>query len=71
MPASPTNRQRLSCHTVEDGLFDGLLVGLKEVHGPVELVQLELLSACNVDIFLEPLLMTVEFGDWGAGAVGY
>ena len=49
----------------------GLFVGLQEVHGTVELVQLELLSAFNVNIFLEPLLMAVEFGDRGAGAVGY
>jgi len=63
--------RHVSPHPVEDGLLDGILVGLQEIHGPVELVQLEFLSACNVDVFLEPLLMAVEFGDRSAGAVGY
>ena len=54
----------------EDGLLDGFLVRLQEVHGAVELVQFQLLRPFDVCIFLEPLLMAVEFGGRSAGAVG-
>ena len=57
-------------HSVEDGLLDGFLVCLQEVCGAVELVQLQFLCPFDVSIFLEPLLMAVEFGSWGAGAIG-
>ena len=55
---------------VKDGLLDGLLVGFQKVHGTVELVQLQFLRSVDVRIFLEPLLMAVELGRRGAGAVG-
>ena len=55
---------------MEDGLLDGFLVRLEEVHGAVELVQLQPLRPVDMRIFLEPLLMTVELRGRGAGAIG-
>lgn len=57
-------------HLVEDGLLDGLLVRFQEVHGAVKLVQLQSLRPFDMRVFLEPLLMAVEFRGRGAGAVG-
>lgn len=56
---------------MEDGLLDGFLVRFQEVHGSVQRVQLQPLRAVDVGVFLEPLLVAVEFGRWRAGAVGH
>jgi hypothetical protein len=57
-------------HPVEDGLLDGLLVRFQEVHGAVKLVQFQPCVPFDVRVFLEPLLVAVEFRGRGAGAVG-
>lgn len=57
-------------HAVVDGLLDGFLVRLQEVHGTVKLVQFETLRAGDADVFLQPLLMAVKLRGRGASAVG-
>lgn len=54
---------------VEDGLFDGVLVGFEEIHRPVKVLQLEVTGAGDVHVLLEPLLVAVELGSRGAGAI--
>ena len=55
---------------VEDGLLDGFLVRFQEVHGAVKRVQFQILRPFDRRVFLEPLLMAVEFRGRRAGAVG-
>jgi hypothetical protein len=47
-----------------------MLVRFQEVHGAVELVQLEILRSLDVRVFLAPLLMAVQLRGRRAGAVG-
>ncbi len=54
----------------EKGLLDGVLVRFQEVHGTIELVQLQSLRSVDMGVFLESLLMAVELGGRCKGAVG-
>ncbi|MBK9085363.1 MAG: hypothetical protein IPL80_08680 [Sterolibacteriaceae bacterium] len=51
-------------------MLDGFLVRFQEIHGPVDLVQLQRLRPCDMRVFLEPLFMTVELRGRGTGTVG-
>src|ERR1044071_1513684 len=46
-------------------------MGFEHIHSAVEMVQVERIRSCNTDVFTQPLLITVEFGAGGTGAVGH
>src|SRR5262245_61473905 len=53
------------------GLLNPFLVGFEQIHGAVEMVQIERVRALNADVLTQPLLITVEFGAGCTGAVGH
>ena len=57
-------------HAEVERLLDLGLVLLEEVHGEVEVVQIELLARWEVDLFSQPLLPTVQLRVGAERAVG-
>ena len=52
-------------------LLDGCPVLLQKIHGPVQVMQLQLLRPRNPDLLPQPLLVAVQLRAPGAGPVGH
>jgi len=52
-------------------VFNPVFMGFEQIHGAVEMVQIERVRSRNADVLTQPLLITVEFGAGRTGAVGH
>lgn len=58
-------------HAEIDRFFDDRLVLRQEIHGPIQVVRFERLSAGDLHIFGQPPFVAVELRGRGAGPVGH